>query len=380
MRIRLLILLLLPLTPLSALDAVFHLNNSAYIYNGENGSYWEETRTTITYLENLLEPRFEFRIGTASFEAGVGLLTPFNQEDKLINWYPVVRSTLQMGQWKLVLGSLYGAHDLPSPILDPLTSLTPQVRVISTSRVPLPYESFPLGLFSHGRYEYGLSLNWDLLFQGELYVNWQLADTANHRERFDMGLIQKIQIGPLPWYGALHYWHNGGHENPHLVAITENYNLAVGLQNTNFSALYLLSYWLPDRETNPGANVLGQALYGRYRHAVGRGFWHLEGEVFVSSELLTTNQRYVSIEGDPFFRMPLYLGLNISYIKKFARDFTLALAFKNGVFWPGPGVAWNGLMIRYDQMIRLDFNTRFDLTPSVPAVQPVILTNLQGVE
>ncbi len=339
----------------------FQLKNSAYIYNGENGSYWEQTRTTITYLEDVLEPSLILDMGNAVFEAGAGLLFPFNQEQKLMSWYPVLRTTLYFGDWKLVLGSLEGDHDLPTPILNPLISLTPQIRIISTNRVPLPYENFPLGLFSHGRYEYGLSLQWESLWGGELYVNWQLPDSTNHRERFDMGLIQKGIRGRFPWYTALHYWHNGGHENPHPISITENYNIALGIQNRSFSVFYLASYWLPDREANPQLNQFGQAIYGRFTHPIGKGRWFLEEEVFLSSELLFDNQRYIAIEADPFYQMPLYLGVNIHFPWKINSEFTLDLAFKNGVFWPGHNIPWNGLMIRYDQMIRVDLKTSFGI-------------------
>lgn len=371
------VLFLFSFTSLSALDTRLHLANSAYIYNGENGSYWEETRTTITYLENLLEPSLEIIGDGFRFQAGAGLLFPFNQEQKLISWYPLLRTTLHFNYWKLVLGSLEGRHNLPAPLLDPLTSLTPQIRVISTSRVPLPYESFPLGLFSHGRYEYGLSLQWDSAWGGELYVNWQLPDTAQHRERFDMGLIQTYQSGYIPWYGALHYWHNGGHENPHTVSITENYNLALGVQQLRYSILYLASYWLPDRDVNPQDNLFGQAMYGRYQFSLPDRRWTIEGELFLSSELIASNQRFISIEGDPFYRMPLYAGVNIAFHWEISRELTLDLAFKNGIFWPGPPVPWDSLMIRYDQMIRLDFHTILDLHPPTVKNSPEPLALLK---
>lgn len=335
----------------------FRLKNSAFIYNAENTAYWEETRTTVTYLEDLVQPYFVFTVNSnIEFRAGAGLLVPFDQEGGIAGYFPYVQSRFKANGWELILGSLDSDHDFPEPILDPLTAQTPRVRVLSKSQIPIDYEYFPEGLDSHGQYEYGLQTRWDLFFgRGDLYINWQLADTVNHRERFDVGLIHSWE-----WlYGAFHYWHNGGHENPHPVAITEDYTAAIGLKTTNFSVLYLASYFIPDREQNPQLNVFGEALYGEYRFDFFGFEIVLHG--FVSDRLIMTNHQFISIEGDPFYRVPVYLGLDIFRSWEFDKDIVLKIGFVNGIYMAYPEQTYNWDSYRYDQSIRADMEFKFDL-------------------
>lgn len=335
----------------------FRLKNTAFIYNAENTAYWEETRTTLTYLEDLIQPYFVFTVNSnIEFKAGVGILVPFDQEGKIASYYPYLQSRFSANGWTLVLGSLDGNHDLPEPILDPLTSLTPQVRVLSKSQIPISYENFPNGLDSHGQYEYGIQTKWDQFFgKGDLYINWQLEDTVNHRERFDIGLIHSYSI----LYGAFHYWHNGGHENPHPVAITEDYTAAFGLKNGTFSFLYLASYFIPDREQNAQLNVFGQGLYGEYHFQLFEFDLVLHG--FLSDRLIMTNHQFISMEGDPFYRVPVYFGLNIFKTWKFDEDIILKIGFVNGIYMAYPERTYNWDSFRYDQMIRADMEFKFDL-------------------
>lgn len=333
-------------------DTEFRLKNSAYIYNGENTSYWEETRTTITYLENLIQPYLVFTVSPGFIlKAGAGFLIPFNQEDKVFAYYPYIQTRLESPEATLIMGSLDSGHDFPAPVLDPLSSMTPQVRVVSESQIPLSYETFPLGLSAHGVYEYGLQLLWRTAAgSGEIYINWQLPDTVLHRERFDIGLIHSWEL----LYGCFHYWHNGGHENPHPVSITENYTGAAGLKNQTFTALYLASYFLPDRDSNPGLNVFGHGLFGEYRLILFD--FTVEFQGFVSGQLLNPDHRFVSVEGDPFYRAPAYAGINISRTWEIARDAALGIGFVNGLYLADPSRGWDGTGFRYDQKIRIDLD------------------------
>lgn len=347
---------------LYSIKVEFIIDNSVYAYNGENSAHWEETRTTITYFENLLQPTLHISPNQAvHFKFGIGLLIPFDQESKILNYYPFVQTKLIFDKLQLTLGSLDGEHNFPAPILDPLVTITPQVRVISSSRIPIDYENFPVtGLFSHGKYEYGLALGWNTIGTGELYMNWQLADTTNHRERFDVGLIHTFDTLAVPIYVGLHYWHNGGHENPHPVWITENYVAAVGLRNKNFDILYIASYFLPDRDSHPEQNVFGEALYFTYSLHLKK--WILQAELFISDELFADNHRFVSIEGGAFYRVPVYFGINIFREFEIHETTKLSIGFKNGTFLPYANQAYDGKDFRYDQMLKIDFKYIFDLT------------------
>lgn len=351
------LILILAVAFLPAFSQVeFRLKNSAYIYNGENNAYWEQTRHTLTYLENLLQPYFVLTVNTnIELRAGVGVLVPFNQEGKIAAYFPYVQSRFHADGWLVTVGSLDGNHNFPEPMLDPLVNMTPRVRVLSASQIPvdLNQESFPEGLDSHGLYEYGMQVCWDKDFgKGELYINWQLADTSNHRERFDVGLIHAWD----PLFFGFHYWHNGGHENPHPVAITENYTAAAGIRNQTFSLLYLASYWVPDRDNRPQASVFGEGLYGEYLLKL----WEIDFvfHAFVSDRLIWTNHQYIAVEGEPFYRAPVYVGLNIFKTWKFDGNTSLTIGFVNGFYWISFSQA---PAYRYDQMVRADMEFRFDL-------------------
>lgn len=335
-------------------DLGFFIYNSSYIYNGENASYWNETRYTLTYLENLLQPYVVIKNGGVIFKLGIGFLLPFNQEDKIKNYYPYFQICLSNERSKFIMGSLENDHDFPPCILDPLIKITPKVRVIRQDRIPIDYEVFPDGIFTHGFYEYGLQVKYScekLFF--ESYINWQLPDTEFHRERFDVGLIFKF----CSFYTGLHYWHNGGHEHFHPVEVTENYVSAIGYKSEFISLLYLASYFLPDRDRFPEKNVFGQGvlLEGKFE-LVGIIF---EPNLFISSSFIRKEEKFVSIEGDPFYGVPLYAGLNISKLWKI-NEAEIKLEFINGTFLPDVDSEWSPMMIRYDQKIMVTFDWRLN--------------------
>jgi len=196
--------------------------------------------------------------------------------------------------------------------------------------------------------------------KGELYMNWQLADTTNHRERFDVGLIQE-GVAEIPLYFAFHYWHNGGHEHEHVIGITENYVGSVGWEFPSVGKrsgfYYLVSYFLPDRDNRPELNQFGQAFYTRWDLSFEN--WRVVPHLFVSSEWLGKGEKFVSIEGDPFYRVPLYAGVNVFYQQKIVNGAVFTLGFVNGTFLPSTTSPYDWKMIRYDQLIRVEFQYEF---------------------
>ncbi|MCX7881779.1 MAG: hypothetical protein N2314_00955 [Brevinematales bacterium] len=337
--------------------------NQAYAYNGESGTAWEETRTTLTYFENLCEPYLVIEPDERiRFVLGIGFVVPFQQEYPISDVFFRIQTRLMLTPYLwLFLGSLEKEHAFLEPMMDPLTEFIPRIRLISLSQVPIDYENFPKGRFSHGFYEYGAQLRWqDRWTKGELYMNWQLADTTNHRERFDVGFIQE-GIGEIPLYGAIHYWHNGGHEHEHVIGITENYVGAIGWEfpsvGKRSGIYYLVSYYLPDRDSRPELNQFGQALYTRWDFSLGN--WHFIPHLFLSSTWVDERQSYISIEGDPFYRVPLYGGITISYKKEIFPGTSLQLGFVNGAFLPSTRAPYDWKMIRYDQLLRVEFRYVF---------------------
>ena len=341
------------------------LYNQVYAYNGESGAAWEETRATLTYFENLVQPYLTISSGDqVAVKLGVGIVIPFQQEYPVSDVFCVVQTRIRLTPFLwFYLGTLEKNHAFIEPLLDPLTEIVPRIRLISLSQVPIDYENFPKGRFSHGFYEYGGQLRWqDRFTKGELYINWQLADTTNHRERFDVGFIQE-GLGEIPLYFAFHYWHNGGHEHEHLISITENYLGAIGWEfpsiGNRSGIYYLVSYFLPDRENHSEQNQFGQAFYTRWDFSFGN--WHIIPNLFVSSEWFRTGEKFVSIEGEPFYRVPLYAGVNVFYQQKILEGTFLTIGFVNGVFLPSTTSPYDWKMIRYDQLIRVEFLYEFPL-------------------
>lgn len=337
----------------------FGVANTFYAYNGENTA-WETTRVTLTYLDDLVEPFVQFRTSDAlGFKIGVGALVGMNQEAKVKEYYPFLQTKLSFPHWTADFGSLDGHHDFPAPILDPLTNVVAQLRTNGSDQVPVHYESFPrTGEYTHGVYEYGASLRWfDVNQRGELYINWQLPDTTNHRERFDIGITHREATSDLPLYFSAHYWHNGGHENPHLIPITENYTAALGLREDTYSVLLLGSLFLPDRQGVPNVKIAGTALYADF--TLRSGSWAVTPSLFLSDEFRNHANHYFAVEGDPFFRAPFYVGLNFEKIWKWFEGCELRMGFVNGLFQRSVNEKFNPTQLRYDQMVHFTFRYLF---------------------
>ena len=208
----------------------------------------------------------------------------------------------------LRIGTMTGGHNLPSPIRDPLMDMTPVVRSTpdNTLIAKGPEEYKYNEPFTHGYYEYGASFEWFKGGRGEVYMNWQIQHNAKHRERFDVGVTYAMDFvhDIATPYAAIHYWHNGGHEYPFVEgspAITENYVGAIGINSYYLSILYMASYNLPDRDKEPG--VFGHGLFLRGTIPVMTWF-EIEPIIFVSGWYIDKRHKFISVEGDPFYRVP----------------------------------------------------------------------------
>lgn len=337
----------------------FGVSNNFYAYNGENTA-WDQTRITLTYLDDLVEPFVLVRASEIlSFKAGVGLLVAMNQEQKVREHYPIVQSKISFSDWSATFGSLDGGHDFPAPILDPLTTFVAQIRTNGSDQVPVHYETFPrTGEYTHGAYEYGLAVKWfHVDNRGEIYLNWHLPDTAQHRERFDAGLTHRVNVDGVPLYFGAHYWHNGGHENNHPIPVTENYTVGLGLRDDYYNFLILGSLFLPNRQANAFLNVAGSAVYADV--TLRSGNWSITPSLFASDELRNPANRYFSVEGDPFFRVPFYIGINFEKKWQWFEGSELKLAFVNGFFQRSVNEKFNPTQMRYDQLLRFTFRYLF---------------------
>lgn len=353
----------------SAPEVDFNLYTSSYAYNGEN-TQWEETRTTLTYFENFTEASFKIKFNELiDVDLGMAVLLPFTFEfPDNVRFFPIVTSRIGNDAVQLRIGTLKGGHNLPAPIRDPLMDMTPVVRsTIDNTIIKDGPETYKYNdKFTHGYYEYGASFEWFKGGRGEIYMNWQMLHTERHRERFDVGLTYALDfVSPIftPYIG-IHYWHNGGHEFPLVVntttgertpAITENYTGAIGINSKWLSILYLASYNIPDRDNN--VTQFGHGLYLRGTIPV-KNWFEIEPLMFVSGWYLNHDHRFISVEGDPFFRVPFYAGLNIKKEFVFDNGISLSLGFINGIFLTETGEVGG----RYDQALSFNFTYNIPVT------------------
>ena len=334
----------------------FRLFTSSYAYNGEN-TCWEYTRTTLTYFENFTAGDFDIQFNNLiNLKIGVSVFFPFTSElPKGIRFFPIVTMQISNEYVSFRMGTLTGGHNLPAPIRDPLIDMTPVVRSTpDNTLIAKGPESYKYDEpFTHGFYEYGASFEWFKAGgRGELYMNWQIQHNAKHRERFDVGVIYWLDFINL-WtpYIALHYWHNGGHEYPLVAgtpAITEHYTGAVGINSKQLSILYMMSYNIPDRDNN--VTKFGHGLFLRGNIPVLNWF-EIEPIAFVSFFYINRKHQFISVEGDPFYRVPFYFGLNIKREFVFDNGISLTLALNNGLFLTED----NKVGGRYDQELKFDF-------------------------
>ena len=353
----------------SAPEVDFNLYTSSYAYNGEN-TQWEETRTTLTYFENFTEASFKIKFNELiDVDLGLAVLIPFTFEfPDNVRFFPIVTSRIGNDAVQLRIGTLKGGHNLPAPIRDPLIDMTPVVRsTIDNPLIKDGPETYKYNdKLTHGYYEYGASFEWFKGGRGEIYMNWQMLHTERHRERFDVGLTYALDfVSPIftPYIG-IHYWHNGGHEFPLVVntttgertpAITENYTGAIGINSKWLSILYLASYNIPDRDNN--VTQFGHGLYLRGTIPV-KNWFEIEPLMFVSGWYLNHDHRFISVEGDPFFRVPFYAGLNIKKEFVFDNGISLSLGFINGIFLTETGEVGG----RYDQALSFNFTYNIPVT------------------
>lgn len=364
-------------------EVTFNIFNSSYVYDDENGSgngnNWDVTQYTLTYIQDIFQPYFTIKMNDMlAFKLGAGFLIDFNQESKVDNYYPYISTTLDFGESTLTVGSIDNNHNMPAPLMDEASSITPNIRI--TNHNHMMYSLFsnvaPNEIIEYnptinedtcGFYQYGGSLNWNTAYNlsGELYMNWQEMDISNalenHRERFDCALIESYELlDVIPLYGVIHYWHNGGHETPHPVPVTENYTAAFGLRNTNIDILYMASEMYFDRDI-PSFSTFGQAIYIDYHLRFGN--LDIQPEFWVNDTWIIPNNHFISVEGDPYFNTPLYAGINFYYNFYFDKEKTTLcqMGFVNGTYITSPSVSYSPDNIRNDFLLRVNFQYSFDI-------------------
>lgn len=164
----------------------------------------------------------------------------------------------------------------------------------------------------------------------ESWISWQQLNTAQHRERFDTGIVGSLRVGDRSWFAYQgHLVHRGGQ----LFAagpVSDSYAAALGgrvkrepwaLEEFSFEAWGLVSRDVPDREAS-GRSRTGRAFLVR-TEAVRSG-WRAHVLVFRGDDFVKAegDPNYMSVrrDGGPFTSVRDYAEAGV------ARRFVLAPA------------------------------------------------------
>lgn len=135
----------------------------------------------------------EIRIGAfADIRAG--------DENQFRTVRPVASLVIESSLNSFIMGTLISRNTIPSagPDRDGLHGLLPPIQNDEFS-IERPYET---------------GLQWfhtSTRFLSEFWVNWQMLNTSEHREKFDVGFVERFTLsGPLSIGGQLHVVHHGG--------------------------------------------------------------------------------------------------------------------------------------------------------------------------
>ena len=110
----------------------------------------------------------------------------------------------------------------------------------------------------------------------------------------------------------------------------------------------MASYNITDRDNN--VTQFGHGIFLRGTIPV-KTWFEIEPIIFVSGWYIDKKHKFISVEGDPFYRVPFYFGLNIKKDFVFDNGIVLVLGFVNGLFLNEE----NEIGMRYDQTLQFDF-------------------------
>ncbi len=134
--------------------------------------------------------------------------------------------------------------------------------------------------------------------RGNLWINWQLLNTPEHREKFDFGSITEITVKPVALDIQLHIIHRGGQlygSGP----VSDNYTSAIGItyplpffDECRISGHYLFSRDVPDRSipslTQDGSGVEGEIFINILKWKIFYSLW--------------SGDKFYTEDGDPFYQ------------------------------------------------------------------------------
>jgi len=206
----------------------------------------------------------------------------------------------------------------------------------------------------HGLESYGGSrrrADGSRLFDGRIWINWQKLNTAEHREKFNVGSMATLHFGALELEGQLHFVHRGGQlynagpvtDNPAFI-LGGIWEIPLPVGRLPRAGLAARRYWsknVADRET-PGTTETGSGsellafidLWG-WRIQVagwfGSDFFAEDGQPFYRADRLTR----LSVRKDwrPLDRLIIRAGLDV-YDLHGSHPYDLFLTVDFGALFP----------------------------------------------
>lgn len=250
-----------PAAPAAAQERVrFHTDVTIY---GDNTEFHNRFRDG----ETLLGTAGTFAVDVelddrAFFRGGIFLNHRIGSARFAEQWRPVFSLTVDSGPSRFIFGTLDSGPDegVFAPDLGGPHGLIPPLQV-ETLAYERPHEG---------------GLQWQLdaqRIEQDAWINWQRLTTAEHRERFDVGLRGRIPLGtPIPIAVAyqLHHVHEGGQlfdPGPVADSLAGGPGLVVeppiGLFDASSVEAYVMwSKHVPDR-SDPDAGSHGHGLFLR---------------------------------------------------------------------------------------------------------------------
>ena len=148
--------------------------------------------------------------------------------------------------------------------------------------------------------EHGLELYGSWLWLSQTaWINWQILNTEESREKYDVGAITKADLDFLELDFQFHWIHRGGQIFSAGDPVSDDFSLALGgtvflpvpIVDVGLTAHYLYSNVIPDRDLD--TRLTGNGLtFGAFAEFMGFRLW---GDYWIGNDFFTE-------DGDPFYR------------------------------------------------------------------------------
>lgn len=317
---------------------------------GNNAYLWETVPTDQTQIvENIFLPTLKFKWSFLTLKGGVGVASPLQGSQLTFYYLPYAQIGLNFNQIRLILGNLETTHHYPAPLWDPITSFSSRTRIINRKYVSINHSFFEQGIQIQDFYQN---------YSGEAYFNFQSHRLKDDYLVFDFGLSQSAFISELPFYGALRGFLSSSLKT-NTVENTFNLTAAFGLRNDFFNTLILFSYYHFEDQNPLITSTWGEGIYLDYYYYSGD--WIIQPQFWVSSSFLLKQHHFIALEGDPFFRAPLYIGLNIYKIFTLTKSSQIKIVLLNGGYIPNADSDLYWKMLRYDQIVKFEWEYHLPL-------------------